>query len=435
VSLTPADDAGGWRLETTDGIERFVAEAARADAGLRASAPLGSAALVAGGLALLLLRTRREWVVPVAAVAFATASTSVGLQGNPTVSTLVLAVACLVPAAWAIGRLSRGWRSTASLGVAVGLAIGWWTCARMRGWAGYDVAEEVRGAFAVWGTVFLVFDRAVLPSLAGQPMLVTRPSLVDVAGVAALTGGALALVNLFDVPPIVVAVLVVLAVVSRPLMRGRFRPIGDAVLADVRAQAKAEAVEDERARIARELHDVPLQELIGVIRRLEVIPGAEAESDDLRALAGHLRNVAIDLRPPVLDDLGLPAALEYLAEQTTTEKRPVVAAINADVTLDRAGRPPADVELAIYRIATEAVTNAIRHSGASAIEVRAEVEATRVDIEITDDGSGFNAKAPSIVRGKHIGLSSMRRRAQAIDADLSITPAQPGTRVKALWQA
>jgi signal transduction histidine kinase len=58
-----------------------------------------------------------------------------------------------------------------------------------------------------------------------------------------------------------------------------------------------------------------------------------------------------------------------------------------------------------------------------------------VELIVSDDGSGFDPGAPSRARGKHIGLSSMRRRAQAIDADLSITAASPGTRVRALWQA
>jgi two-component system NarL family sensor kinase len=145
--------------------------------------------------------------------------------------------------------------------------------------------------------------------------------------------------------------------------------------------------------------------------------------------------VAVELRPPVLDDLGLPAGLEYLAEQTTSEERPIVAVITAETTRDLARRPPTEVELAMFRIATEAVTNAIRHSGASAIEIWADVQPTRVELLVTDDGSGFDAGAARDTQGKHIGLSSMRRRAQAIDADLSIAAASPGTRVRALWQA
>jgi signal transduction histidine kinase len=434
VALTAADDPGGWRLETVERDQQYVSEAAPADAGLRASLPLGLLALVAGGMALLLLRTRRQWVIPVVAVAFVAASTPLALHGDAALSTIVLGAAGMAPALWAIGRLPGGRPKDLVLGLALVGGLGFWAEARLGGWSAYDEMESVRATFAIWGTTAFLVDRAVLPRLAGEPIHVIRPSFIDVAAVALLTGIALALVNLFDVSPIVVAGLVVVAILARPVARHRFRPI-DALLADVRAQAQAEGVEGERARLARELHDVPLQELIGVIRRLDVLPGAEAESDDLRALAGHLRNVAVELRPPVLDDLGLPAALEYLVEQTTSEEQPIVAVIKADSSPSRARRPPADVELAMFRIATEAVTNAVRHSGASAIEVRADVQPTRVELLVTDNGSGFDPIAARHARGKHIGLASMRRRAQAIDADLSIVATRPGTRVRALWQA
>lgn len=435
VALRAADEPGGWRLETVEGDRHYVSEASPADAGLRASLPLALVALLAGGLALLLLRTRRQWVLPAAAVAFVTASTPLGLHGNGALSTAVLAAAGLVPASWAISRLPGGRSKDLALGIAMVAGLSIWAGARLGGVSGYEEIESVREAFSIWGSAAFIFDRAVLPRLAGEPFQVIRPSLTDAAAVALLAGSSLALVNLFDVPPMLVAGLVVLAILARPVVRHRLRPIEDALLADVRAQAKAEGAEGERARLARELHDVPLQELIGVIRRLDVVPGAEAESDDLRALAGHLRNVAVELRPPVLDDLGLPAALEYLAEQTTSQGRPIVAAITAETTRALARRPPAEVELAMFRIATEAVTNAIRHSGASAIEVWADVQPTRVELLVTDNGSGFDAGAARDARGKHIGLSSMRRRAQAIDADLSISAASPGTRVRALWQA
>jgi signal transduction histidine kinase len=435
VALTSADEPGGWRLETLDGQRRFVSEASRADAGLRASLPLALVALVAGGLGLLLLRTRRQWLLPVAAVAFVAASVPLGLQGNPALSTGVLGAAGLVPASWAISRLRGGRPKDVALGLAAVAGLSSWALARLGGWTVYDEIESLRATFSMWGTAAFIVDRAVLPTLGGEPIQVIRPGFVDVVAVALLTGGALASLVLFEVPPIVVATFVGLAILARQVLRHQLRLIEDALLADVRAQAQAEGVEGERGRLARELHDVPLQELIGVIRRLDVLPGAEAESDDLRALAGHLRNVAVELRPPVLDDLGLPAALEYLAEQTTSEERPIVAVTKADTSPSAASRPPADVELAMFRIATEAVTNAVRHAGASAIEIRAEVEPTRVELVVTDDGSGFDAGAASSARGKHIGLSSMRRRAQAIDADLSITAESPGTRVRALWQA
>ena len=165
-------------------------------------------------------------------------------------------------------------------------------------------------------------------------------------------------------------------------------------------------------------------------------PGTEAESDDLRALASHLRNVAIDLRPPVLDDLGLAAALEYLAEGATSPDCPVIAEIDDHCGLARAQRPPEDIELAMYRIATEAVGNAVSHSGASRIVVRAQVEPANVELDVVDDGAGLDPKvAREAVKQKHMGLSSMRRRAEAIDADLTIHANRAGTTVHVVWRA
>jgi two-component system sensor histidine kinase UhpB len=213
-------------------------------------------------------------------------------------------------------------------------------------------------------------------------------------------------------------------------------PIEDALLADVRHQAATEAAEAERARLARDLHDVPLQELAAVIRRLEILPGTESESADLRALAGQLRNVATELRPPDLDDLGLPAALEFLAEEATTPTIPVTAEVVDDTGFGTERRPPTEVELAMFRIASEAVGNAVRHSAGSAVRVRANVAPDRVEVEISDDGAGLASEAAhDAAKRKRLGLASMRRRAEAIDAELSIDGSKHGTTVRVAWQA
>jgi len=265
---------------------------------------------------------------------------------------------------------------------------------------------------------------------------VTRPRPFDVAAVALIAGAALALVSIFAVPLFAVVLLAALAVVAIPTFRRQLRPLENVLLSDVREQAAVSAVEAERGRVARELHDVPLQELFGIIRRLEVKPGTEAESDDLRALASHLRNVAIDLRPPVLDDLGLAAALDYLAEGASTPDLPVRAQVEDGTGLARTKRPPEQVELAFYRIATEAVTNALAHSRATEIRVVADVRPKRIELEVVDNGAGLDpAAAKAAARQKHMGLSSMRRRAEAIDADFSINATRQGTTVRAVWQA
>jgi signal transduction histidine kinase len=263
-----------------------------------------------------------------------------------------------------------------------------------------------------------------------------RPRATDIAVLALIGGIALVSVNLLSVPLVIVAVGTIVGVATLPVVRGWLGPIRNAAVADLRRQAASQGAEAERARLAREIHDVPLQELVGIIRRLEVIPGAERERDDLLALAGHLRNVAMELRPPVLDDLGLPAALAYLSDETTTDDRPVVAEIRDETGMARTERPPEDVELAMFRIAAEAVTNALRHSGASSVRIHADVTPSRIELEIGDNGSGVTARDTNTrTRGSHMGLVSMRRRAEAIDADLVMIGSPKGTTVRAMWHA
>ena len=183
---------------------------------------------------------------------FLAASTPLGLQGNIVLSTIVLGAAALAPAAWAIRRLPGGRSKDLVLGIAVVAGLGLWAGARLGGWSGYDEIESVRSAFSIWGTTLFIVDRAVLPRLAGEPIHMIRPSFIDVSAVALLTGGALASVNLFHVPSIAVAGLVVLAILARPVVRHRFRPIEDALLADVRTQAKArQRAEDDAGGFTR----------------------------------------------------------------------------------------------------------------------------------------------------------------------------------------
>ena len=187
--------------------------------------------------------------------------------------------------------------------------------------------------------------------------------------------------------------------------------------------------------MARELHDAPLQELAGVIRRLELVPEASAERDHLRQVASQLRAVATDLRPPVLDDLGLGAGLDFLAEQATSEALPVEAEVVDRTGIDRGSRLPADVELAAYRIAQEAVANAVQHARATRIVISGELAPGRAHIAIADDGAGFGADAEhGAARRARFGLATMRRRAESVDADLRIESGRNGTTIRLSWQ-
>jgi signal transduction histidine kinase len=436
-SIIASDEPGGWRMDTHDAAGPHVVQSTTSDNALRSTTPIALGALLLAYLSIVFLRTRRRWVLPTAAIAVLVASIPLWLAGNPGDSTMAMGAAALLPAAAYTTRIS-GWRWVRWAATAVVVAlVAIWAALRLSGSDAYATAELVRGNVALWGTLALVVERAVWPSMTGQSLGVVRPRLfnaVVVAGLAALilVFGSTLHLDLFVEAGVVIALLAVV-----PVTRHRLAPsIERLLLGDVREQAAAEASEAERARLARELHDVPLQELAAVIRRLEILPGAEAESEDLRALAGHLRNVATELRPPVLDDLGLPAALDFLAEEATTPALPVITDVVDDTGFGADRRPPTDVELAMFRIASEAVGNAIRHSGGSEITVHAAIAPDKVSLEVSDDGAGMPSEAArDAARRKRLGLASMRRRAEAIDAELSIDGSARGTTVRAVWQA
>jgi signal transduction histidine kinase len=433
-SVSRADEPTGWRLETEHG--QFASSAAPVELALRDSLVLGLVGLVAGALALGLLRTRRRLVFPIAALAIFSSSTPLWLSGQPVLSTVGLAEAAFLPGFWVALHVPARRAFRLAVVAVLGTLLVAWLAARLGGLEAYERLEYVRGAVAVAATAIVVGARAVVPMVsAGRPRF-TRPALSDVVAVAAVGGLSLVLVNQLDVSPVAIAVVLVIALLAVPALRRRFgRPLQDALLADIREQAAAEGAEDERARLARDLHDVPLQELVAVIRRLEILPGAEAERDDLRALAGHLRNVATDLRPPVLDDFGLPASIEYLAEEATSDAMPVAADVEDGTGFATETRPPKEVELAVFRIAREAVTNAVRHSGGTAVHIRASVRPDRVKVSVEDDGNGLSpGDARRAARRKRLGLASMRRRADAIDADLTIEGSSRGTTVEVTWQ-
>lgn len=432
VELSMSDDPAGWRVVALDdGGRRIVSGGAYVEAALQSSLWLAVLALTASALAFLSVRTNRRLVIPFAWLAFITAGTPLALQGTAVVSSAAVGAAAGLPAIWVTSRIRVG-ALRLLVGIAFLVALAIWLLSRLDGWARYDEFDAYRSSFALLGGAALVADRLFGQRSGGGGARVIRPDVAEIVAVGALAALAVTLVVIFEAPPLAVALLVVVGAIALPTLRRRVRPMENALLADVRAQAAADGAEAERARLARDLHDVPLQELIAAIRQLEIVPGTEVVSDNLRALAGHLRNVAIDLRPPVLDDLGLPAALHELAEEATREGLSVEARLNDSATFDRGSRPPADIELAMYRIVAEAVNNSVRHAAASAIHIDGEITPDLVTLTVADNGHGLLEKA-STRNSKHIGMSAMRRRAQAVDADLTIRSSSTGTEVRVEW--
>jgi signal transduction histidine kinase len=207
------------------------------------------------------------------------------------------------------------------------------------------------------------------------------------------------------------------------------------------------AQEEERRRVARELHDEAGQALtavvIGLERGLASMPETYATDlpvqprqlvSNLRDLAAQtldeVRRLALELRPSLLDDLGLVAALRQYVR--STEERAGLATQLTVVGFDQDGdgRLPPEVETALFRIAQEALTNAIRHAHASAVHVRLRRAESSVTLEVRDDGIGLNA-AIGADAGGHLGIFGMRERARILNGDFQAAPVSPrGTLVR-----
>jgi signal transduction histidine kinase len=156
---------------------------------------------------------------------------------------------------------------------------------------------------------------------------------------------------------------------------------------------------------------------------------AKGEGNRLRAVAQQLRAVATELRPPVLDDLGLAAAVKFLGGQPAVSEgaTQVQVAVEGQTGLRAKERPPSDVELAAFRIIQEALSNSLRHSGAAMVRVSGTVTRDQILLAVHDDGSGMPAEARimALQRGR-LGLDSMHRRAEAVGGRLSVGSSPAG---------
>lgn len=191
------------------------------------------------------------------------------------------------------------------------------------------------------------------------------------------------------------------------------------------------AREEERRRLRRDLHDGVGAALAGIRLQVEtardLAPDASVRGLLTTAAGGvatavhDLRAITEGLRPPALDDLGLRQVLRGLAEQLSTPDTPIEVHVDLHVPL------PAAVEVACYRIAAEALANAVRHSGARRISLCLTAPDGHLDLRVADDGRGL----PDRLRTGSIGLRSMRQRAEEIGGRLSVVSDRTGTVVHA----
>jgi signal transduction histidine kinase len=183
------------------------------------------------------------------------------------------------------------------------------------------------------------------------------------------------------------------------------------------------AREMERGQLSRELHDGVLQDLCAISRDLKALDNVQLETLVARSdeTVNVLRGICHDLRPPFLAN-NLPLALESLVERMDVySSSPVSIETNTESqTL------PEEITLAIYRIAQEALNNAVRHADASEIGVRLIQYPDRLRLTVTDDGQGIEHSSDfgRYVDQGHFGLAGMRERAKMIGASLDIQTAR-----------
>jgi len=190
--------------------------------------------------------------------------------------------------------------------------------------------------------------------------------------------------------------------------------------------AALQAQEQERTRVARDLHDEVNQSLTGLLLRLEAAreaapPELEAELAETKALANQamreLLSLARQLRPTALDDLGLTAAIAGQVEQLAHGE--IEAAIATDGDFSDLGD---DAQLVVYRVAQEGLSNAARHSGAGAVEARLRrLDGGAVELTVADDGRGFAFDQSE----GGLGIAGMRERALLVGGELTIE-SRPG---------
>lgn len=191
------------------------------------------------------------------------------------------------------------------------------------------------------------------------------------------------------------------------------------------------AQEEERKRLARELHDETLQQLTALGMQLDLMPAPRRPAEARRLvdrMIDDLHRVIYDLRPSILDDLGLLPAIHWYAER--------LAARGVAVQFEFPEAPPdltPEARITVYRVVQEALSNIERHAKAETVLVACNVSANELTIEIEDDGTGFDPEEVRQPRenGQGLGLLGMRERLSLLGGTCSVE-SQPGQGTRVL---
>ena len=198
------------------------------------------------------------------------------------------------------------------------------------------------------------------------------------------------------------------------------------------------AKEEERHRVASDIHDDSVQVMTAVAIELERLARRATDPEHQAALQrleervrqalGRLRTMVFELRPPALDEEGLVSALRLYLEEFMLD-----TGITYDLNNSLEEEPDSATRLVLYRIAQEALTNVRKHSGAGQVSVELARRNGGVGLLISDDGAGFDPDSAAIATPGHIGLSEMRERAEMSGGKLSVESSPgKGTRVSVL---
>ena len=280
-------------------------------------------------------------------------------------------------------------------------------------WDDYRELARAHGLRACWSTPIFATDRRVLGTFAFYYAAPRQPSADDlalVARVSRLAGIA----------------------IEHTQMEEQLR--------DLSAHVES-ALEAERTRIAREIHDDLGQSLTAlkmdiawILRRLRETPPASGAplQDKLEQMSAftdeviqRVRQISAELRPGVLDDLGLVAAIEWQAH-AFEERTGTPCLVRAD---DGGGSVGREVATAAYRIVQEALTNVVRHAQAQMVRIDIAMGASELEVRVQDDGIGITKEAAG--NPKSLGLLGIRERAHRLGGKVSVEPAEPrGTVVR-----
>jgi two-component system, NarL family, sensor histidine kinase UhpB len=315
--------------------------------------------------------------------------------------------------------------------VLIGVAVGtWFTLTYVASETGEAIHWSAVAVMLVVGFAGSVLINAVVLRLALQPLHALERTVDRVAAGDLNARAGRVLFRDPDVERLGETLNTMLDVLQEH--RGLLQKMSEQVLA---------AQEDERKRIARELHDETAQGLATLLIRLKILerartaPEMRKQIDELRELTAEtleaVRKLAVELRPATLDDLGLVAALEGYTESYGA-RIPVHVAFSADGFDDRDGRLAPQLELVLYRVVQEALTNAAKHAGAHEVHVELHRKPDEVVAAVADDGQGFDVDEMMRSRERGLGLFGMQERLALVGGQLVIDSAPGlGTRIHA----